>query len=159
MNSAWLTLAGLVADILGFAVLAWDVLPEYRIYRWRNLNKLLHEPTTTFISQLWHYRNESGDPLTDLTFDMRHLLPIQSLRRQVGLGPFDARTKADFLNAFVAAAEAEVAETIDKKEAELRGRWRPPLRFGIGLVILGFVLQAVGTIVTMPMELLRLPVR
>ncbi|MEQ8957426.1 MAG: hypothetical protein RLP02_05800, partial [Coleofasciculus sp. C2-GNP5-27] len=33
MGNTWFVVAGLCADVVGFSLLAWDLLPEYRISR------------------------------------------------------------------------------------------------------------------------------
>jgi hypothetical protein len=77
---------------------------------------------------------------------MKYISSLQSLRRKVGLKPMDPREPTDLIPHLVARWEKEVGEAIDQKALALHSRWRPPMRFGIFLVILGFILQTVGTI-------------
>jgi hypothetical protein len=154
LSYGWITVAGLVADIVGFLILARDILPEYQIHRWRAQNSMLHKPTTDFMSILSNYRRAPNDPFVGLQAEMSCISPRQWLRHKVGLKPMDPHEPlvpdgaTHVLTDLIARWEREVSEAIDKKELELHSRWRPPLRVGISLIVLGFVLQTIGTIVT-----------
>lgn len=149
MQVGWLTVAGLVADIVGFGMLAWDLLPEFRIYRLRNENKSLHEPTQSLISSLVHYRRKPEDAIAALAVDMAHLMPINVLRRNMGLQYTDYKKTTGQPASFLAESEREVAEAIDREADKLSNRWRPLIRIGILLVMLGFGLQLVGQLISM----------
>jgi hypothetical protein len=154
LSYGWITVAGLVADIVGFLILVRDILPEYQIHRWRAQNKMLHNLTTDRMSVLADYRRRPNDPLVSLQADMSCVSPMQYLRYKVGLKPMDPHeppvlgSATNVLTDLFARWEREVSEAIDRKERELHDRWRPPMRLGISLVVLGFILQTLGTIMT-----------
>jgi hypothetical protein len=143
---AWLTPIGLVADILGFLLLAWDILPEYRLYTLRRLNHLLHALDRQGIKAIVQYAQRPDDPLQALAVEMKYLSSFDHLRFRVGLPRWPRESLGSLDETSLARSREEVQNAIEAKERELGERWRPPLRFGITLVILGFLLQFIGSL-------------
>jgi len=142
----WLAPAGLIADILGFLLLAWDILPEYRLYRLRRLNDVSHALDGEDIEAIVRYGQEPDDPLRALAVEMRYLSSVDHLRFRVGIPRWRKECLSSLDETWLARSREEVTNAIDAKERELGKRWRPPLLFGICLVILGFVLQFLGSL-------------
>jgi hypothetical protein len=149
IHIGWFSVAGLVADIVGFSILAYDLLPEYRVYRWRALNKILHEPSGRRIAAIRGIQKEPLHELAALEIQMQHISPLNSLRRSVGLPSIDFRRTITEPTECLAASEREVVEAIDVASERLSNRLRPPLRLGILLVVAGFILQLLGQLGSM----------
>ncbi|SCB55048.1 hypothetical protein GA0061098_103422 [Bradyrhizobium shewense] len=149
LQVGWLTVAGLVADIAGASVLAWDILPEYCIYRWRAQNKLFHAPSSEFTSEIEQLRQRPEDPFQGLAMDMRYLSPLGFLRHAVGLSQLDFVKSSEDPQAMLRASEKEVTAAIDAAALRLHDRWRPPLRTGILLIVVGFIFQLLGQLGSM----------
>jgi hypothetical protein len=149
LQVGWLTVVGLVADIAGASVLAWDLLPEYRVYRWRMHSKFYHAATPERILELKHYRARPNDPIIGLTVDMSYISPLNSLRRAVGLSYLDFQKANEEPATLLRVSEKEVVEAIEAAAREMHNRWRPPLRSGILLVVIGFLFQLLGQLGSM----------
>jgi hypothetical protein len=149
LQVGWLTVVGLVADIAGASVLAWDILPEYRIYRWRAQNRLLHQLTPVLASELKHYRQRPHDPILELGVQMAYLSPVNALRHAVGISHIDFRKTTDEWAVILHDSKKEVTEAINAAALQLNNRWRPPLRTGIVLIVIGFLFQLAGQLGSM----------
>jgi hypothetical protein len=143
----WLTVVGLVLDIIGVVLLAWDTLPDYRIYRMQRLNELLHDGE--FLRELVDHRERPEDPFGSLAFGMRHESSVNSLRTRLGLGLFDPLVPTDSVAGMVAQSKAEIEHAIEREKTKLGKRRRPSLRLGLVLIVFGFLFQLAGQLGSM----------
>lgn len=149
MGSGWWSVAGLCLDISGFALLAWDLLPEYVLnVRERRLAPLLDE--INLRAQQAAERGRLGE-LMNATLSDKDLLTLQAALDLAEIYPQPPleRLAGDVVWLELPAAMEGV---IRDKRNQLAARLRPPIRLGIGLIILGFVLQVWGSI-PLPVEL------
>lgn len=170
LGSGWVSLAGLLLDAAGFSMLAWDLLPEYRANRLaRDLDQSAQyaedaadgvhrpaaddvDPVTITDDLLAQARNESRkllDHLHWLNVGMAVAL-LEDVATAVGVrdhpkvGP--ALKRGVFSRQEHLSAMTVVRRALKSKMAKLAQRRRPPLRLAIGMVIVGFLMQAYGAI-------------
>lgn len=148
MGNAWWSVAGLVLDVTGFTVLAWDLRPEYRLNRARRALRRL-------------------GGIHDFAGGSTHPPSSEQLVEHKVVGSTYKKLAKDFVNAF----DGELVKNmfrqmlndydegqIETKELEylrsaMRGRAsdlshrsRRWLYCAVGAVILGFVFQVWGSI-------------
>lgn len=166
MGNGWLIVAGLCSDIAGFLLLAWDLMPEYRMMPvWRRIHDF-HRSVFHAESAISHLKSGvaiGGHVRHDLevtTAQIRNFIDDGTLKRIDAIGnersqgwhgivfkpikvpEFDGENFAEWLNQVDRLAEAA--------RSNLAARKRPSIPVAVGLIFMGFSLQAWGSIPVSP---------
>jgi hypothetical protein len=138
---AALSVVGLILDIVGFLILASDILPAARLDR---AERLLDDVRAYMQVNGFSVTAPSRRP-TDKFDSSYHVLPPEgelTLAAKI-LGVRVAKVEGGTLPE---ATEQLLAAALSEKRALDARRPRPPLRVGIALIVFGFAFQAAGTI-------------
>lgn len=149
----WWTLAGLSADIIGVLILAVDIIPEYNLYqarKWieysrsaaRNVRygETPERRVTVFGADVDIDKNEAAVLLDNLIIAARTTEDAEVLKTATAISglPFSHLAFDVTVNAIVHA--------LNKRTTSLGERRRPPIHLGMLLMVAGFILQFIGTI-------------
>ncbi len=144
MNYQWLIVAGLISDIIGFGILAWDLLPEYRLYVLEKRADFSHRNAADSAGR--PPPEAPGLRAAEQAIRILRVGDVERVRRSLHLraSKFAGRTE-NISPVDVAKSRLEVETALAARRASLGGRYRPPIGLGAGLVFLGFILQIVGS--------------
>ena len=150
---SWIGFFGLLVELVGFIILSLDLIPEYRLYRQRQLARafraaLEDQKVWDELTRLWGSTSDDSPRgvIAQLLYRMQ-LQEVDALIRSLGLpellsGPPE---RSNFLNASTAIHKA-----LTKKESALAWRRRPPIGLGIALAVFGVLLQLISAWPGMP---------
>jgi hypothetical protein len=142
---ALITAYGLAADIIGFAIITWDVLPEYQLYRRKAESDEYH-------GSVLYAAREVKDPepvrrAAQGAISRMAVGNLQALRRKLRLSKLPIENEHGEIDASaVERSKVEVEAAIASQRAKLDQRTRPPLMVGVSLIFLGFIGQLLGTL-------------
>ena len=153
--SQWLTSGGLLANIIGFSIVAYDLWPTYRLYRLRQSNHALHiAPLRKEIEEC--RRTLSSEPGDQEQLDTASLFysmnynqdaDLHSLRRAMKLPRIDfiRETRNGNIEQALADSYKEVEQAISVHQRQIDKRIRPSFGVGMVLIVVGFSLQLLGS--------------
>lgn len=171
MGSGWWSVAGLISDVIGFSMLALDLLPEYRINRLAEQLSRAAELTARkerkqFEALAFIEAGTDSDEQNQLREEMSRLrqriakaeraidaadllLIAAAARRYFGnVVAADAGALSDRSTSNAQKAEAvdRLFERLDQVRSTQYRKRRPPIYLAITLIVVGFLLQAWGSI-------------
>ncbi|MCJ2012170.1 hypothetical protein [Methylobacterium sp. J-076] len=141
--SPWLSVWGLVADMAGVAIITYDIWPEYRVHRLREAIEWQYKVLISSLSET----QEDEEPAQTIQ-EMLHSMgrsEMDRLRQRLGL-PAIGEGRMLPTEEEIARSRIETDAAIARKMAKIETRTRPPVGFGVMLVILGFLLQLLGAL-------------
>jgi hypothetical protein len=160
LQSSWIVIAGLALDLIGVAILAIDLLPEYWARsRLRSLRRQLDALKARSRVRLpVHPPIEPEDDverrLNELALaaaenrraiDELRLRIVQHDLAEIGVNPRALRASDGTLERQAVAAVLADAHAALEDRVRFNNRWRSPIGLGIAAILIGFLLQIIGT--------------
>jgi hypothetical protein len=159
--AGWWSVAGLAADMAGVAILTYDLLPDYRLYKARRaISEGQADLSELEAAKLWLAKVEAEEfPEAERFIHDARLEHARFKIRlaKLGVGIAIAGVKARLGEPYELTLggegfeerSAQALEALKNREAAERNagaKKRPPLLLGVFLILCGFALQMVGSI-------------
>lgn len=165
MGNGWVSVVGLIMDVLGFGILAVDLLPEYRMtHVWRRLQAMYGAVFFADMSKDYIQKNRAGPMIVDKFKNASDLITsfiqggmlekINAIGNQHSQGwhggTFEPTIVPEFNGTNHAVWFKKVEELANRARSQIAQRERPSIPVAIILITLGFFLQAWGSIPVAP---------
>ena len=156
ISANWLSVAGLFADMAGVGILAWDLFPEYRLFKARRFLASARENAKEYVAlcnvpserspdepfaaeRAEHHRFRLRNSLLMARADI--LMATSYLRLEPEKSAWRAENPSEQLFKRISALEME-----EGQRRLAASDVRAPIGFGVFLILVGFALQIVGSL-------------
>lgn len=171
MGNEWWSVTGLCFDVVGFGLLALDLLPEYlnnrdiRMVknareRFQELVENSQDPFIntpgTLLQQILRDRRPNTKPRFQHTLDNLRRWYLKSTLKSVSYPPQEkSENNSGILDRYSEYQDygtkiQSALAHLNERKSQLEVRTRPPILLAVGLVVFGFFFQALGAIPTDP---------
>ncbi|GLQ82002.1 hypothetical protein GCM10007881_55230 [Mesorhizobium huakuii] len=152
MASGWWSVSGLSADMTGVAILAWDLIPEFRLYKagkalararidlaaYQGLIDRRTEADTKGIVRAGY---DDATMLDHFGTNSRASILLASLQLSQPISALGKLETVDSRYVAISKLEMKLAEH-QRRPRE----YRPPIGVGIFLIVTGFIFQLIGAV-------------
>jgi hypothetical protein len=146
MLMKWTAFAGILVELAGFIILAWDLLPEYRLHRQREVAlryRTLLASDGWFDAQVRSCGAAQGADATAAIEDLVRFMEVSDLEALLHHLRLEHRLPSPPDRAKFERVLDTIDAALDRRAIEAR-RWRAPIWTGIALVLVGVGFQLVA---------------
>jgi hypothetical protein len=140
----WLSFYGLLVELIGFLLLSYDLLPEYRLHRSREISRryrfLLDKPEW-FENEKKTYDSYSGDGPMEAVAGLAHVMSLDDLRHLMYRHGIGRDFSIPVTHEEMRLAYKQLDVKLDELAIKTANRVRPPILIAIWVALIGIMMQ------------------